>query len=118
MKKIVFLILILLFAIVNLYSEYWNQFDYSKLTESEKLELRERNIQNRRRAEEFNKKNGTNWNISWHDNEKFMKSATIRIDDKIIYDSQSVITFAEVTLSVFLPLITFFCKNSHLKTRN
>ncbi len=105
MRKIVFLILILLFVIVNLYSEYWNQFEYSKLSESEKLELRERHNQNKRRVEEFNKSKGTNWNISWHDNKKFMKWATIRIDDEIIYDSQSVITFAEETLSDFLPLI-------------
>lgn len=101
------IILIFLLAFVNLYCEYWNQFQlkYSKLTETQKLDLNNKRIENKRKVEEFNKSKGTDWKISWHSNTKYMRSATSRIEKINSTDSLFIVMFAEEMLSDFLPFI-------------
>ena len=105
MKKKMLLLVFCLLGLVNLYCEYWIQFDHSKLSKSKKQEVRKRSNENKRKVEEFNSRKGTDWKISWHSNKKFMQSANIRIDKSNITDSLSAVTFAEELLHDFLSFI-------------
>lgn len=123
MKKIVLILVLCLLGIVNLYCEYWNQFDYSKLSESQKLELRERKIQNKRRVEEFNESKRTNWIMTWHGNQEYIEEAAMKSIQNDLHKLDHLINFTDQVLYDFIPFIglnreELEISNTEIESRN
>ena len=104
-KRLLFFLMICLFAFVNCYCDYWIGFDYEKLTDEQKEEHDARRAENVQKVKEFNKARGEKWKITWHADQKYLQRARFHLKEKLstVNDSLSAVSFAEELLIDFLP---------------